>query len=213
MTDEAFQNVDPDIGEKRPTSAICWHAGVTCSGPDPQGVYSDCTSLDDGNLQPTSRYIGYLRDTLTRNHKKEVLMLGILGVPLVTAHSPERPYHPIAGGVFDLEYRDWINGEYPAGDILPAEWATGVTAAHKEFQFEIGPGCTGEDGAGGFTGQAIPPVRIKEVCESLNREDDPATPQDETAVRCCIESICDTDFSAAIRCLTGIVQDAILPQG
>jgi hypothetical protein len=74
----------------------------------------------------------------------------------------------------------------------------------KEFQFGIGPGCTGENGMGGFTGQAIPPVRVKEVCEALNEDD---------KIRCCIESVCDTDFSGAIGCLAGIIQTVFVPIG
>jgi hypothetical protein len=64
-----------------------------------------------------------------------------------------------------------------------------------------------------FTGQAVPPVRVRSVCESLDIPDDPATPQDEAEVRCCIESICDEDFSPAIRCLTGLIQNAVTPVG
>jgi len=130
-------------------------------------------------------------------------MLGILGVPLVTARNPDPPFQPTAGGVFDLVYRNWNDGQYPAGDILPDEFAMGVTAADKLFDFGIGPGCTGQDMTGAFTGQAIPPVRIKEVCESLNLGPEPAD------IRCCIESICDDDFSPAIECLTGIIRESI----
>lgn len=68
----------------------------------------------------------------------------------------------------------------------------------------IGPGCTGEDGSGGFTGQAIPPVRIKEVCEALNTGDE---------IRCCMESVCDTDFSGALQCLAGLVAETFPPVG
>ena len=82
-------------------------------------------------------------------------------------------------------------------------FAMGETAADKQFDFGIGPGCTGQDSVGAFTGQAIPPVRVKEVCESLNLGPDPSD------TRCCIESICDEDFSPAIRCLTGIIQESI----
>ena len=149
----------------------------------------------------TSRYIKFLRDVLIVQEKKDVIMLGILGVPPVTAHNPEPPYEPIAGGVKDLVYRQWKDGPYPGGDILPGD--TG-TAASKQFEFGIGPGCTGEDGVGGFTGQAIPPVRIKEVCESLNEGD---------KIRCCIESICDDDFSDAIQCLSGLLQESFAPVG
>jgi len=93
-----------------------------------------------------------------------------------------------------------------------------INAAHKQWEFGIGPGCTGvttvvdkETGEESevFTGQAIPPVRIREVCESLNETDEDGN----TKTRCCIESICDDDFSPAVDCLTGIIQDAVTPVG
>ena len=133
-------------------------------------------------------------------------MLGILGVPEVTAHSEEPPYNPIEGGAADIVYRNWRDGTYPEGDILPGE---NKTAADKTFEFGIGPGCTGALEDGTFTGQAVPPVRIKEVCESLDIE----RANGQVDVRCCIESICDDDFSDAIRCLTGIISQSIIPPG
>lgn len=141
-------------------------------------------------------------------------MLGVLGVPEVTAHADQPPHQPTAGGLEALVYRNWRDPDVPAGgDILPDEWAAGVTAVDKQFEFGVGPGCTGYDpGPGTYTGQAIPPVRVREVCESLNTADDPATTEiDETRIRCCVESICDDDFSPAIRCLTGLIQDAVVP--
>ena len=45
-------------------------------------------------------------------------------------------------------------------------------------------------------------MRIREVCESLDEGD---------RIRCCIESICGDDFSPAIQCLTGLIQDAVIP--
>lgn len=212
MDDDAYREVNPANGQKdRATSAVCWNAGVTCDGPDANGVYSGCSSTANDKLQPIERYTSYLIDELREKQKKEVIMLGILGVPQVTDRNDEPPFEPIAGGVFDLVYRNWRDGVYPTdGDILPAEFNAGVTAAEKEFDFGIGPGCTGQDpDSGAFTGQAIPPVRVKEVCESLNIEKDDGT----TDVRCCIESICDTDFSAAIDCLTGIIQESITAPG
>ena len=111
----------------------------------------------------------------------------------------------------DLVYRDWRDPDFASGgDILPGEWSTGKTAAHKQFEFGIGPGCTGFDADSmAFNGQAIPPVRIREVCEALNREN----PDGSTDVRCCIESICDTDFSPAIECLTGTIGKTIVVPG
>jgi hypothetical protein len=209
MEDEDFQETDPFDDLKRASSAICWNAGVTCDGPDANGIYSDCHSVSDDRLQPVSRYTRHLIETLREGQGKDVTMLGILGVPLVTEHNEEAPYEPTAGGVFDLVYRTWDDGVYPDGDVLPDDAAQGKTAASKDFEFGIGPGCTGEDGTGGFTGQAMPPVRIKEVCEALNIVEDDG----EVEVRCCIESICDTDFSAAIKCLTGIISETIIPPG
>ncbi len=214
MTDATYQEIEPGSGMPESSSAICWNAGVSCQGPDANGVYSSCTSSDTAStLQPISRYVNYLTNTLREGQKKEVVMLGILGVPEVTAHNEDSPFEPIAGGVFDLEYRNWRDGQYTGieggGDILPDEFNAGVTAADKQFDFGVGPGCTGGDAIGGFTGQAIPPVRIKEVCESLNIDNGDGT----TDVRCCIESICDDDFSAAIQCLAGIIGEAIVVPG
>ena len=207
MMDPMFQNTHPDTMEKVPSSAVCWNAGVTCEGPNQNGVYSECRSSGDGSVA-VSEYIDFLK-----GFGRPVVMLGILGVPEVTEHAMEAPFQPTAGGVFDLQYRDWRDPDWDnGGDILPDEWAEGINAAYQQFQYGIGPGCTGVDGDGGFTGQAIPPVRVKEVCEALDIADDPGTPQDETEVRCCIESICDQDFSDAIRCLGGLVETNFVPE-
>jgi len=56
-------------------------------------------------------------------------------------------------------------------------------------------------------------VRVRSVCESLDVPDDPSTQEDDTQIRCCIESICDEDFSPAIRCMTGLIQTAFTPVG
>jgi hypothetical protein len=204
MQDATYQETNPSSGSKTASSAICWNAGVACNGPDAMGIYNDCQSIDDEKLQPVERYTNYLIDELRDSQNKEVIMLGILGVPLVTEHNPAPPYQPTAGGVDDLVYREWRDGMYPAGDILPAEFADGVTMEDKQFDFGIGPGCTSEDGMGGFTGQATPNTRVIEVCQALDYGDN---------VRCCIESICSTDFSAAIQCLTGIIEETIQPPG
>jgi hypothetical protein len=152
-------------------------------------------------------YIDFLK-----GQERRVVMLGIVGIPVVTERNPEPPYQPTAGGVFDLVYRDWRDPEYPTGDILPDEWADGIDAAYKQFQFGIGPGCTGQDEAGNFTGQGVPPARIQEVCQALDIADDPDTPNvDETEIRCCLESICDTDFSPALQCLTGLIEENFIP--
>ena len=213
---------DPNIEALAPSSAVCWRAGVQCIDEDDDGVYEACESNDDNPaLHPTARYKDFLA-YLEAEVDVEVVMLGVLGVPPVTAHSEQPPYEPTEGGVFALEYRDWRDGEYDGtpegGDILPNDWADDINAAHKQWEFGIGPGCTGVttvvDKKSGeemevFTGQAIPPVRIREVCESLNETDEDGN----TKTRCCIESICDDDFSPAVDCLTGIIQDVVTPVG
>ncbi len=228
MTDPTFMQTNPDTGQPAVSSGLCWNAGVVCSGLDPMtGAYDGCISAakgpggeigvsdDEAVLHPLSRYRDLLEGLRSAGLVRDIVMLGVLGVPEVTAHADTPPHQPVAGGVSDLVYRQWRDPDVPSGgDILPEEWVAGITAADKTFEFGVGPGCTGYDAAAGtYTGQAIPPVRIREVCESLDVTDDPTTPQDETRVRCCIESICDDDFSAAIQCLAGLIQDVITPVG
>jgi hypothetical protein len=185
-------------GTPAPSSAICWNAGVECTGPDAMGVFSECHPRDAEDLERVERYTGYLVEELRENQGKDVIMLGILGVPSVTEHAPNPPYQPIAGGLQDLVYRNWIAGLYPAGDILPDDFAQGITAADKQFDFGIGPGCTGNDGSD-FIGQAIPPVRMAAVCQALDLGDAPGE------IRCCIESVCDEDYDPALTCLVGML--------
>ncbi len=201
-----YWEVNPAKGAKdSPTSATCWNGGVSCFDNNADGIYEACMSEDKGVLQPIERYVNYLKEVLIKGKNKQVVMLGILGVPLVTARNDKAPFEPIAGGVFDLVYRDWL-----PTDLLPADLAANPpkTAATKQYEFGIGPGCTNA-----ATGQAVPPVRVKEVCESLNIADDPSTTSNEAKLRCCIESICDTDFSNAINCLAGILQNELQPAG
>jgi hypothetical protein len=227
MDEPVFMALDPATSVPMPSSAICWNAGVVCTGLDPRtGEYSGCVSANkdaqgqvgvadaDAVLHPLQRYKGLLGEL--RDQGREVIMLGVLGVPEVVDHADVPPYQPTAGGLQALVYRDWRDPDVPAGgDILPDEWNDGVQAEDKQFEFGIGPGCTGYDPVTDtYTGQAIPPVRIRDVCESLDTPDDPDTPGvDETRIRCCVESICDDDFSLAIRCLTGLIQQAVTPVG
>lgn len=183
--------LDPDSGQKRePTSAVCWNAGMTCADDDDDGVYEWCMSEDKQVLYPVARYVETLT-SLRQLHDKEVVMLVLGGVPQVTAHSDDPPFEPLSGGAEALVYRDWR-----PEDILPGDTDT---PADKQFEFGIGPGCVGP------AGQAVPPGRIQEVCQSLDLPDDPDTAVDERGVRCCIESVCDSDYTAALGCLAGML--------
>jgi hypothetical protein len=208
MMDPSVQEISPLSGTPAPSSAICWNAGVRCDGPDVDGVYTNCRSSDETRVRPVQEHIDFLAAL-----DRRVVMLGILGIPIVTERNPDPPYQPLAGGLLDLVYRDWRDPQYPAGDILPEDWAKGARAEEFDFSYGIGPGCTGQDEDGNFTGQGIPSVRVTEVCQSLDIADDPDTPADETELRCCMESICDTDYRHALRCLTGLIEESIVPTG
>src|SRR5690606_37215913 len=130
-------------------------------------AYVNCfADDDDGVMHPVSRYTEFLINYMREGLGKEVVMLGILGVPPVTAHNPDPPHEPIEGGVHDLVYRKWRNV-----DILEEDMLAGIDADYRQWAYGIGPGCTGYDDMGNVSGQAIPPDRIKTVCESLNYDD------------------------------------------
>jgi hypothetical protein len=200
MDDDSFWEVNPDTGTKtQPTSAVCWNAGVECGAPDADGIYADCSAVDHDVLHDLSRYADYLHSELIENQHKPVVMLGVLGIPEVTEHAIEAPYEPVAGGIDDLVYHRWNADTWPQGDMLPEEEDT---VEHKQWMFGIGPGCTGADGNGEFSGQAIPPVRMRELCESLDEDDQ---------VACCLESACDDDYAAALTCLRGMIETHSIP--
>ncbi len=200
MKNPAYHNTNPATGTPAATSALCWNAGVSCDGPDGGGVYSNCAPTAGNGLQPTTRYTNHLVNELANAQGKDVVMLTLTGVPSVTAHSDMPPFEPTAGGVADLVYDQWQNGEYPMGDVIPAEWAVGVGAADKVFALgDAGPGCTGPDALGGHS-QGQPPPRIQAVCEALDAQGGP---------HCCIESLCDADYDTAMNCLGGMIQQGI----
>ncbi len=220
MSSPTFMEDSPVSGMPEPSSALCWNAGVSCT-EEPDGTLSGCSATnwdiagasgvsdEDAVLHPISRYEALLESL--RGDGREVIMLGVLGVPEVTAYAPLPPFQPISGGVDALVYRGWSDPAYPDGDILPEDWADGATAQTKAFDFGVGPGCTVVTDA--YAGQGIPPVRVRRLCESLDTPDDPTTRIDESEVRCCIESVCGDDYTPALRCLTGLIRTAIVPVG
>jgi len=199
-----FWETNPDSMTKQVTSAVCWNAGTDCVDGDLDGVYESCTEVDNPALHDTSRYSDYLGGLRAQDPERIIMMLAVVGVPEVTKYNAEPPYEPQEGGVQELVYREWKDGTYPDGDILPGE---DNDAAMQEFLLGIGPGCTGVSN-NVFTGQATPPLRVRNVCESLNIPDDPMTPTDESRERCCIDSICSPNFSTGLGCITGILEQA-----
>ena len=165
-----------------PTSAVCWNAGVACTG-DPSG-YDTCDPENydvDGNpgasddqavLHPMSRYIGHIQgleeEKQMINADQEVIMALIGGV---------------SGGGEDAEifYSD-------------------VTATDPAYQdsFGIGPGCQAANPLNPDEPiQAVPPVRLRDMTETF-------TPNN-------MFSICDTDYSPALAAIAEKIKDQIQP--
>jgi hypothetical protein len=132
---------DPDAAI--PTSAVCWNAGVACTGGP--GTYDECHAQDrDENgsftgpanavLHPVSRYVDLLQaienDKKIRNPEQEVLVSVISGVPEGYAEGHE------------IVYQDTLD------------------PAFQDY-FGIGPGCEST------VGLALPPVRLREFAEAF----------------------------------------------
>ncbi|MEM9456017.1 MAG: vWA domain-containing protein [Myxococcota bacterium] len=160
---------------ERPTSGVCWSAGVECSGGP--GVYDDCVAVDKNRdampttdpdeavLYPVQRYIDTLTDLAATKQlqggQSEVLIAVLSGVPI----------------------------DYPeTGEVLYAD------SPDVEFNWEygIGPGCglgteTLDDPPG------IPSVRLREFAESFATEGRN------------IFSICADDYGVALQDIAGAI--------
>jgi hypothetical protein len=122
-----------------PTSAVCWNAGVACTGGP--GTYDECHAQNydvDGNqtvpanavLHDLSRYTDQLAAIDAANGPARVRVAVLAGVPL-----------------------DYADG----GDPLYADSIDPVF----QTSFGIGPGCETADIS------ALPPVRMREVAEAF----------------------------------------------
>lgn len=176
---------------ERPTSGVCWRAGVACTGGP--GVYDDCVAQDKGEnglptldadearLYPVQRYIDTLTDIAQQKQmaggQGEVLVALLAGVPLD---------YPQTGQV--------VYADSPLPDF--------------NIEYGIGPGC----GQGTETIQdppGIPPVRLREFAEAFASGERNAF------------SICSPDYGVALTqiadaigeineraCISGCVVDA-----
>jgi hypothetical protein len=136
---------DPDAAS--PSSAVCWNAGVACTGGP--GVYDECHAENydvDGNpgveagdavMHSLARYIDYLQEIEDRKREyvpdQQVVFAALTGVPV-----------GYETGMAELVYQD-------AGDPL------------AQLDFGIGSGCVNNT-EGGF---GVPPVREREVAEAF----------------------------------------------
>lgn len=126
-----------------PTSAVCWNAGVQCTG-DPSG-YDTCDPVNkdiDGNvtddedaavLHPMSRYLNRIQGI--ENSKKEL-------------NPDQEVIVALIGGVAN------------DGNVFYAD--VGNTDPAFQESFGIGPGCTAAMGV-----SAVPPVRLRDFTETF----------------------------------------------
>jgi hypothetical protein len=203
VTDEVDCSYNPDMedalfdtdtfkeGTTARTSAICWNAGVTCTGESP---YDDCVAADlDANAQPTSdpeqmvlhpvsRYVGMLEGIAAQKLEgREVMVSVIAGVP----------------------------SGYNTGEVEQV-FADSEDPVLQE-NFGIAPGCESE--IDGELQRAVPPVRLETFASAFMS---PALPEGARN----LYSVCDADYSPAIEdivlgieqelppaCFPGCVQD------
>ncbi|TPV96437.1 MAG: VWA domain-containing protein [Myxococcales bacterium FL481] len=172
----------PD-GANGPTSAICWHAGVSCRG-DGQ-PFEACHSVDldiHGNpvdpdaaedqavLHPVSRYVDVLRDIERRKQHRDpnqrVIVSVLSGVP--------RGYATLEEELYYVEAQSEDQAE----------------------QFAVEPGCVGDQQ------QAYPPVRLREFAESF-----PPVREDRSN----LYSICADDYSGALDAVADEIIEQLRP--
>jgi hypothetical protein len=134
-----------------PTSAVCWNAGVTCTGQSPD--YDDCMAAnydefgnaampDDAVLHPVSRYTSLLNQI--EQQKRAIDPGADVGMLVISG----------LGTDGQLQYAD-----------------VGQTDPMYQDSFGIGPGCVGEvDNLIGAAPSAVPPVRLREVGAALSEE-------------------------------------------
>jgi hypothetical protein len=185
---------DPDASS--PTSAICWNAGVRCTG-DASG-YDDCIAVDKGAegseasaqdavLRPVQDYIDVLDGLLAQKQDASGRSKGV--------------HVSLIGGV-PLDFASTLNVPY----------AESTDPAFQD-KYGIGAGCSSV--VGGVTQEAVPPVRMRELVEAFDGEqmfsvcDDDYTPALEAIANgltpglrgaCVQECLADTDpVSAGIQ--------------
>jgi hypothetical protein len=145
----ANQGGDPDVfwedpAAGSPTSAVCWNAGVSCTGGP--GSYDECHAVNkdvDGNvgvadeqavMHPVARYRDFLlqiEQVKRETANASVFLFGIAGVPVGYPQTP-------------IVFQD--------ADDLP-----------EQTDFGIGTSCTNETDQ-----RASPPLRLLELAETFD---------------------------------------------
>jgi hypothetical protein len=157
------------------TSAVCWNAGVGCSGDSP---FDDCwdANLDasgveteepsDMVLRPVSRYVELLEGVAaSKTAGREVLVSVIAGVP-----------EGYSSGAAEIIYANANETSFVEEDDF-------------QVKFGIGAGCQNE--IDGVIQSAVPPVRLKALAEAFVGSGlEPGARN--------LYSVCDADYTPAI---------------
>ncbi len=186
MANKVFWNSPDDV---QPTSALCWKAGVECTGDSP---YSECHSANwgivdgaakvgvpdaDAVLKPVSEYIKFVKTIEAAKQEidknQRVLVSMIAGVPVgYDTRATEIPY----ANNQDMD---------------------------EQLLFGIGPGCVlASDDPMIPDSTAVPPVREREFAEAFI---------DKDAAERNLYSICQQDYSGALQSIADQIRDQIKP--
>jgi hypothetical protein len=172
---------DPDV-DVAPTSAMCWRAGVQCTGG--AGIYSEChaenfddqgdpgASDSDAVLQSVGKYIDFVKSIEANKQKldeKQRVKVSLLtGVP---------------------DGYETFDKEIAYADLPPNE--------DFQLNFGIGPGCVLGD-PNLPEASAVPPVREREFAEAF---------ADSQQRR--LYSLCQDSYSAALQTISKEIADAM----
>jgi hypothetical protein len=178
---EVFWSSPSDQSE--PTSAACWNAGVGCTRGFLGAPYDECHAVDrdvdgfeivDGDPEVDAVLHPVARYTQRLQSLEQAKQQISPGQDLVFAAISGVPQGYEAGGV-EIPYQD---------------------ANDATFQLEhgIGPGCVGPGG------DAVPPVREREVAEALAIGDGTA-----------VYSICAADFASSLRSIGETIATQLKP--
>ncbi len=168
-----------------PSSALCWNAGVECTGSDPTS-YDSCDAANkdvNGNLtedpaaavlHPMDRYIGLVQGL--EDDKKDI-------------NADQEVIVALIGGVSN-------EGQALYGD---------VSATNPNFQedFGIGPGCTAPnpfedpDVPGDEFVEAVPPVRLRDFTNAFTQNN--------------MFSVCNENYQPALQAIADRIKDQIQP--
>jgi len=183
VSNKVFWN-SPD--DPQPTSALCWRAGVECSGDG--SPFSECHAANwgangdgdvsdaDAVLKPVSEYISFVK--AIEEQKRDI-------------EEGQRVLVSLIAGV-------------PAGYDQGASELVYENSPDQELQdsYGVGPGCVFAGGDPNFPAIAVPPVRAREFAEAFIDAGGPLRN---------LYSICQPDYSEALASIAAQIRGQIRP--